>query len=149
MSSVSAAFKQPLTRSFVVTQAADNGEGETGAYYFTQATVNEWIADNSSNLTQVTPSLVIITGNFANTIDNLSDDGVFTIRRSLRDLGEQIVIGNPAESRLLVLRLVQATQSPAFTVGGEVGYIVVESNYRSANWPTPDSSRFNVNVARV
>jgi len=148
MSSVLSFLAQPVTRSFVVTQDV-RGSDESGAYYFSEATINAWAESNAEDLTKVSKGLYIITGDFSSTLGSLNPDGSFDIKRSLLDMGAQIIIGNAAESRLLVLRKVKDMQNPAFTIGGGVGYIVVESNYRSTNFPTPASSSFNVNVARA
>jgi len=148
MSSVLSFLAQPVTRSFVVTQ--DTNESEYGAYYFSEATINAWAESNAEDLTKVSKGLYIITGNFYSTLHNLSSDGSFEAKRSLLDMGSQIIIGNTIESRLVVLRKVKNIQNPEFTgIGGEVGYIVVESNYRSSSAPPPAYSRFNVNVARA
>jgi hypothetical protein len=147
MPSIGTFRAQPPTRTFAVTQAPGAEGGETGASYFTQATVDSWAAGND-NITKVSDGLYIIAGNFGNAISGLNDDGSFDIRRSLLDLGKEIIIGNAAQSRLIVLRKVQNIRFIDETGGGEVGYVVVENNYRSANWPTPDSSEFNVAVAR-
>lgn len=148
MPSIGTFRAQPVTRTFIVTQDQDNGE--YGAHYFTQANVDSWFENNSEDMTKVSEGLYIVTGNFANTISNLNDSGSFDIRRSLIDLGKEIVIGNEEESRLIVLRKVRYAGPPANGGdGGAAAYIVVESNYRSANWPTPTSSKFNVNVARA
>ena len=148
MPSVGTFRAQPVTRTFIVTQDQDNGE--YGAHYFTQANVDSWFENNSEDMTKVSEGLYIVTGNFANTISNLNDSGSFDIRRSLIDLGKEIVIGNEEESRLIVLRKVRYAGPPANGGdGGAAAYIVVESNYRSANYPTPTSSKFNVNVARA
>lgn len=64
-------------------------------------------------------------------------------------MGKEIVIGNLAQSRLLVLRKVQEAYPPANGGYGITAYVVVENNYRSANWPTPSDSTLNVNVARA
>jgi hypothetical protein len=151
MPSVGTAIAQNVTRTFTVTQAPGAGEGsaETGAHYFLQSTIDAWYADNASDMTKVSRDFYIITGSFASTIGNLDDDGTFDIRRSLIDMGKEIVIGNPIQSRLLVLRKVKESDSPANGGDGMTAYVVVESNYRSANWPTPDNSKFNVAVARV
>ena len=148
MPSIGTFRAQPVTRTFIVTQDQDNGE--YGAHYFTQANVDSWFENNSEDMTKVSEGLYIVTGNFANTISNLNDSGSFDIRRSLIDLGKEIVIGNEEESRLIVLRKVRYAGPPANGGdGGAAAYIVVESNYRSANYPTPTSSKFNVNVARA
>ncbi len=149
--SVSRGFAQPITRTFIVTQ--NNAQSsETGAYYFTQANIDSWYADNSSDVNKVSESLYIVSGNFTNIMNNIGNTETqpqFTVRRSLTDLGKEIVFGTPSNSRLIVFRKVQQSVNPDAGGDGVVGYVVVESNYRSLNWPTPEDSLFNVNVARV
>jgi hypothetical protein len=148
MPSVGTYKAQPVTRSFVVTQ--DVGNSEYGAYYFTESDVDTWYSNNSDNLTKVTSSLYVVkSGNFANIVQDLNDSGSFDRKRSLIDMGKEIVIGNTVQSRLVVLRKVQEASPPADGGDGITAYIVVENNYRSANWPTPSDSQLNVNVARV
>jgi hypothetical protein len=148
MPSIGTFRAQPVTRTFIVTQDQDNDE--YGARYFTQANIDSWYEDNTDEMTKVSEGMYIVTGNFANIISDLNNSGSFDIRRSLIDLGKEIVIGNEEESRLIVLRKVRYAGPPADGGdGGLAAYIVVESNYRSATWPTPSSSKFNVNVARA
>lgn len=148
MPSIGTFRAQPVTRTFIVTQ--DQANDEYGARYFTQANIDSWFENNTDEMTKVSEGMYIVTGNFANTISNLNDTGSFDIRRSLIDLGKEIIIGNEEESRLIVLRKVRYAGPPANGGdGGAAAYIVVESNYRSATWPTPSSSKFNVNVARA
>jgi hypothetical protein len=147
MPSIGTFRAQPLTRTFAVTRR-ETGDDEPGAAYFTQAAIDSWATDNDS-VTKVSAGLYIVSGNFGNTINNLTSADSFEIRRSLLDLGKEVIIGNAAQSRLIVLRKVQNIRFIDETGGGEVAYVVVENNYRSANWPTPDDSKFNVAVARV
>jgi hypothetical protein len=144
MSSVQSAFSQPKTRTLVVTQ--DESENERGPYVFKQQDVDNWLSNNSSELTTV-GSLVVITGNFSNVLDNLSSSGRFKNRKSLLDLGKEVIIGSPIESRLVVLRKVRAEGDE--TLGGDdgnVAYIVTE-NY--TNEGSDNSGRFAVRAARV
>ena len=147
MPSIGTFRAQPVTRTFIVTQ--DQTNDEYGAHYFTQANVDSWFENNTEYITKVSEGLYIVTGNFASTISNLNDTDSFDIRRSLIDMGKEIVIGNEIESRLIVLRKVRSSAPPAGVGDGITAYIVVESNYRSANWNTPSGSKFNVNVARA
>ncbi len=147
MPSVGSFKAQPVTRSYVVTQDTQNSE--YGAYFFNESTIDAWFNDNSDDITKVSSGLYIITGDFAGILGNLDDDGSFNVKRSLVDMGKEIIIGNPSDSRLVVLRKVKNLQNPGLTAGGNVAYIVVESNYRGFNWDTPSSSRYNVNVARA
>jgi hypothetical protein len=143
MPSIGTFKAQPLTRTFTVTQDI------SGVKYFTEDDINTWYADNSDDITKVSKGLYIVTGTFASTIDNLDDAGSFDRRRSLLDMGSEIVIGNAVNSRLIVLRKVQEAAPPADGGDGVTGYVIVESNYRSGTWPTPLNSKFNVGVARV
>lgn len=147
MPSVGSYKAQPVTRNFVVTQDTENDE--YGARYFSESNINNWYANNTNDVTKVSEGLYVVTGDFYSTLHDLSSSGTFEAKRSLFDMGKEIVIGNPINSRLLVLRKVKDIQNPAFTVGGGVGYIVVESNYRSSNAQPPSYSNFNVNVARA
>ena len=148
MPSIGTYKAQVPTRTFIVTQ--DVSEGEYGAYRFSESAINTWYANNSDNITKVSESLYIVTGTFSSIVDNLNAENTqFERRRSLRDMGKEIVIGNTVDSRLIVLRKVQEAIPPADGGDGATAFIVVESNYRSANWPTPQNSKFNVNVARV
>jgi hypothetical protein len=149
MSSVSASFKQNLTRSFVTTQDTGGG-GVNGAYVFTQNNIDSWLSGNASDLS-VVGSLITVIGDapaFYNVVNNLNYDGTYDARKTLLDLGKEIIIGCSADSRLLVLRKVRA-YGPAYQAGddGKTGYIVVENNTTDlapSNW-----GRFTVRVARV
>ncbi len=148
MSSLLSFIAQPVTRTFIVTQ--DTGNSEYGAAYFTEANINTWYEDNMDNITKISKGFYIITGTFSDVIGDLSSSGSFDRKRSLLDMGKEIIIGNKEQSRLLVLRKVQEAAPPADGGNGTVGYIVVESNYRSANWnTTPSNSILSVNVARA
>jgi hypothetical protein len=135
---------QRKTRKFVVTQE------QQGAYYFTQDEVDQWIASNASDM-HVTGNVIIITGDFGNVMDNLGpgapNTSRFDYRKTLTDLGVEYVIGNPVNSQIITLRLVQGI-APASDggLGGAVGYVVTENN--STDTPT-DVGRFTVRVARV
>lgn len=144
MSSVTRYIAQRKTRKFVVTQE------QQGAYYFTQEMVDQWLLDNASDLYE-TGKVVIITGNFADVMDNLGpgapDTPRFDYRKTLTDLGVEYVIGNTVNSQIITLRLVQGI-APASQggLGGGVGYVVTENN--STDTPT-DVGRFTVRVARI
>ena len=99
-----------MTRTFTVTQDENNSEYDP--YVFNQQTVDNWLSNNSSDLTTV-GSVVTITGDFADVINNLNNNGRFKNRKSLLDLGKEITICNSAESRLLVLRKVRAEGTAA------------------------------------
>jgi hypothetical protein len=148
MPSIGTFRAQPVTRTFIVTQDQDNDE--YGAKYFTQANIDSWYEDNTDNITKVSEGMYIVTGTFRTTIRDLNNSGSFDIRRSLIDLGKEIVIGSEEESRLIVLRKVRSAGPPAKGGdGGIAAYIIVESNYRSSGGDPPSDSQFNVNVARA
>lgn len=161
MTSVQSAFAQRLTRTFVVTQA---GPSENGAYLFPDDAVDVWYAANASKITKVSESLYVITGTASGTtfVDVVRGDNgsspelggsgalpTVTERKSLKDFGTEVVIGNGIESRLLVLRRVQ--QYSNSTDGGAsdpsyTGYVIVENNADDLGGNT---GRFTVRVARV
>ncbi len=149
MPSVGTYKAQPVTRTFVVTQ--DESNDEYGAYYFYQTDVDDWYTSNSSKLTKVGNGLYVVKNseNFSTVVRSLDNSGSFERKRSLIDMGKEIVIGNETNSRLVVLRKVQEAYPPADGGDGITAYIVVESNYRSANGATPSNSIMNVNVARA
>ena len=143
MSSLLRFTAQNLTLSFVVTQ--DSNNNETGAYYFTQANVDSWYVSNESAVTKVTDTLYIIPGTTAGTTfdevilgDGPGEElggpgGMPSIphRKTLKDMGKEIIFGNTINPRLLVLRRIQkyinstegGTLDPNDTV-----YVVVENN---------------------
>jgi hypothetical protein len=145
MSSVQTAFSQPKTRTLVVTQ--NENVDNNGAYFFSQAAIDSWISDESSDLSTV-GSVVTVTGNFYNIVNNLNSTGVFQERKSLLDLGKEYIIGNSAESRLIVLRRVRA-RGAAANAGddAQLGYVCTE-NYTTDLAPN-NWGRFTVRVARV
>jgi hypothetical protein len=144
MPSTQVFFAQPITRKYIVTQNETNGEN--GAYYFTQATVDSWLSNNSSDLSAI-GSTVIISGDFNDITDNLNSDGRYEDRKTLTDMGKEIVIGNSANSRLITLRKVQGQQGASEGgLGGLVAYICVENNTTD----TPSNrGRFTPRVARI
>jgi len=164
MSSVRREIIQNLTRTFVVTQNSANGE--QGAYFFPDNAVNVWYAANAAKITKI-GNLYIVPGTatanaFASVVNG--DDGntrlggngqgdvpLISDRKSLKDFGTEVIIGNLVEPRLLVLRRVQEYASS--TNGGRsgdpdlTGYVVTENNTEELapnNW-----GRFTVRVARV
>lgn len=161
MSSVRRGIVQNLTRTFVVTQNSSNGE--QGAYFYPDTAVDVWAAANSAKISQI-GSVYIIPGtgagsNFIDVVDGnngatrLGGGGTLdTIpdRKSLKDFGTEVVIGNLAEPRLLVLRRIQ-WYGPSENGGrsgdaGYMGYIVVENNCEDLQGNT---GRFTVRVARI
>ena len=146
MSSVFSFKAQTITRSYVVTQDAENDE--PGPQYFLQESVDSWKNDNSSNIYAVGGLIVIPSANFSNVVNDLDpDDGSFNNRKTLRDMGKEIVIGDEINSRIIVLRKLMGESSPAGgALNGTVGYVCVENN---SNKPTANRGRFTVRVARA
>jgi len=158
MTSVESRFAQNLTRSFVVVQAAN----ENGAYFFDEADIDNWYTANK-NLIQKIGSLYIIPGKTSGTTfyDVLrGENGApaelqvnlnrINQRRTLIDLGKEVIIGNSVDSRLLVLRRVQRpilSQEGNATDADYTGYVVIENNCEDLGADT--WGRFTVRVARV
>ena len=157
MTSTLSRFAQPLTRSFVVIQSAD----ENGAYFFDEADIDNWYTANK-NLIQKIGSLYIIPGKTSGTTfyDVLrGENGASELevnlnrinqRRTLVDLGKEVIIGNSVDSRLLVLRRVQRpilSQEGNATDPDYTGYVVVENNTEDLGADT--WGRFTVRVARI
>ena len=162
MSSVRRGIVQNLTRTFVVTQ--DNNNGEQGAYFFADDSIDAWVAANGSKITQI-GSVYIIPGtasgsNFVDVVEGnngavrLGDGGggvsLIPDRKSLKDFGTEVVIGNLVEPRLLVLRRIQYYASSVHGGrsgdSGYTGYIVTENNCEDLG---NNYGRFTVRVARV
>jgi hypothetical protein len=161
MSSVRRGIVQNLTRTFAVTQE------QQGAYLFADDAVDAWYAANSAKITKIGNVYVIPSTTTANAFasvvmgddDNsrLGDDGGGVSRaedrKSLKDFGTEVVIGNLVEPRLLVLRRVQEYASS--TNGGrtgdatKTGYVVTENNCSDLNGEISGQGRFTVRVARV
>ncbi len=141
--SVSRSFAQPITRNFVITQGPDS----TGVYYFTQSDIDAWYSDNTSDVNKVTPSLYIVTGNFYDTMMNLDNAGEVDGRKTLLDGGKEIIFGNTANSRLLVLRRVQFFGTAPNAGDGFEAYVVVENN--TDELAPGDWGRYTVRVARI
>ena len=159
MSSTLSSFAQPVTRKFVVTPNIDNGEN--GVYFYSQSDIDNWYAANRSVIKK-SGSVYIINGTAAGTtfVDVLIGLGGATAldhtlsrideRKTIKDMGKDVIIGTSAESRLLVLRRVQkyagseiasSPTDPAYT-----GYVVVENNAEDLQGNT---GRFTVRVARI
>lgn len=157
MSSVSRSFAQPVTRNLAVTQ------GEWGAYFYSQRDVNNWLAANSSVIT-VLGSLILIDGTSAGTTlaDVVLGNGSATEldhsndriedRKTIKDMGKELLIGTTANPRTLVLRQVQRYSASAKSPNGDGldsnnnGYVVVENNSVELQ---QNSGRFTIRVARV
>jgi len=148
MSSVLRSLAQPLTKTFVVTQSPDSGE--QGPYLFSDADINNWFSRNTDTVKKVGSLYTIQTSEFENTLDDLTQSGGnVNGRKSLIDLGKEVVIGDNAESRLVVLRRVRIYANSATGVSAErwpAGYITVENN--ASDLPS-NNGRWAVRVARV
>ena len=112
MSSVLRFIAQPKTRTFAVTQDGNN-------YLFTQSNFDTWLEANAGKIEVLSDDLFIIPGTSSGSTfeDVLTGGGDATEleytnldsiqRKTVVDLGKQIVIGNAVNSRILVFRLVQ------------------------------------------
>jgi hypothetical protein len=71
-------------------------------------------------------------------------------RKTMTDVGKEIVIGTSKEPRLLVLRkviaYVKSSQAPGSTNSNDIGYVVTENNCDDLQG---NAGRFVVKVARV
>jgi hypothetical protein len=156
MPSVGTHIAQNPSRLFAVTQ------DQVGAYYFTDADITTWYTANQSNITKV-GSVYIVPGlasgtTFADVI--LGNNGATQLggggttpdignRKTLKDMGKELIFGNKIVTRLLVLRRVQSyinsyeggTLNPNDTV-----YVVVENNCTDLQ---ANTGRFTVRVARI
>lgn len=157
MSSVGRSFAQPVTRNLAVTQ------GEWGAYFYSQRDVNDWLAANAS-VVNVMGSLVLIDGTSAGTTltDVVLGNGSATElnhsndriedRKTIKDMGKDLLIGTSANPRTLVLRQVQRYSASAKSPNGDGlnpnynGYVVVENNSSELGG---NGGRFTVRVARL
>lgn len=155
MTSVLSQFSQPVTRNFVMTN-----EGN-GAYFYSEADINTWYAANASKVQKLGSTRYLITGttsgsSFADVL--LGNGGAtelehslpnITDRKTIKDMGKEILFGDADDSRLLVLRKVQS-YSPAAEGGptdaNYTGYVVVENNAENLGG---NSGRFVVKVARI
>jgi len=155
-------FAQNPLRSFVVTQNSNDTYTGTGAYFFSQNDIDTWYAANEENITKLGKSLYIIPGTTAGSTFHDVITGAsgatqlnhtlpgINQRKTVKDLGKEIIIGNNFVTRLLVLRLVQRFTNS--TDGGslspdDTGYVVVENN--SLDVENSDSGRYTVRVARI
>ena len=153
-------FSQNPLRSFVVTQ--DSSNNENGAYFFAESDVDTWYAANKSKITKLGKTLYVILGStagstFADVVNG--DNGatkllhsltIINDRKTIKDLGKEIIIGNNIVTRLFVLRRVQryiASADGGSLNPDDTGYVVVENNcdeLASNNW-----GGFTVRVARI
>jgi hypothetical protein len=143
MPSVGSFKAQPVTRTFAITQGPDS----TGVYYFTQSRINDWYADNSSEVNKLGEGFYIVKGNFYNIMNDLNNNGSYDGRKSLIDFGKEIVFGNEVNSRLIVLRRVQFFDDSSVGGDGREGYVCVENN--TSNLAPSDWGRYTVRVART
>ncbi len=148
MSSAFSFKAQPVTRTYIVTQDAENNEN--GAYYFTQSAIDSWIAGNSE-IVAMGKLLTIPSASFKSVMSNLSNSAIFNDRKSLLDMGAEYVIGTEANSRMIVLRRVQGPNGlGSGGLDGEVAYICVENNTNFNPSGAPSNwGRYTVRVARA
>lgn len=155
MSSFGKSYAQNVLRSFVVTQE------QWGAYYFTQSDIDTWYEANELKINKIGDVYIIPGGESGSTfIDVLEgNNGAtafgrqntprITARKTIKDMGREVIIGNSIVTRLLVLRRVQKYTNS--TDGGSLNpedtvYVIVENNAEDlAN----NSGRFTVRVARI
>ena len=156
MPSVGTQFAQNVTRNYVVTQ--NENVDNNGAYYFSQKNVDVWLAANGTKIKQLGKTLLVIPGLYdgstfvdvvtgANGATGLDSDGVIQQRKTLVDMGKEIVIGNAFENRVLVLRYVKSYADIDTGAGAVFGYVPVENNVveiAPSNW-----GRWTVRVARI
>jgi hypothetical protein len=148
MPSIGSFKAQPLTKTFAITQ----GPNQVGVYYFTPQGFNTWYSANTDNITKISDSFFIVTGNFYDIVyDNDNDNrlrnsGTYDGRKSLVDFGKEIVIGNPVNSRLLVFRRVQVWADSSIGGDGREFYVLTENNTEDAG---SEYGRFTVRVARA
>lgn len=144
MPSVGSFKAQPTTRCFVITQGPDS----TGVYYFLASTIDSWYASNSADVTKLGEGLYIVPGtDFYNVMSDLSSDGSYDGRKTLIDMGKEIIFGNSVNSRLIVLRKIQFFGPVATGGDGFEAYVVVENN--TDELAPSDWGRYTVRVARI
>jgi hypothetical protein len=159
MSSLRREYNQNVLRSYVVTQDANNSE--SGAYFFAESDVDTWYAANKSKITKLGKTLYVIVGStagstFADVLRGSNgatelEHSLTTIdqRKTLKDMGKEIIIGNRTVARLFVLRRVQLyiNSADSGTLNtDDTGYVVVENNASDLQGNT---GRFTVRVARI
>ena len=155
MPSVGTTIAQPRGHSYAVTQ------GDWGAYFFNESDFDEWYADNASAITKLGSGLYIIPGTTSGTTfqEVLTGDGPgnslspgndrIEERKTLLDMGKEIIIGNSKNSRLIVFRRVQkysASTGPGSAAAGDNGYVLIENNCSDLG---DNSGRFTIRVARM
>ena len=151
-------FAQTPSTTYVVTNGSNNNNG---VYFYSQADVDTWYLANRQYIQKV-GSLYLINGTSTGSrfidvvtgsngrsqleheLNNIDD------RKTIRDMGREVIIGNNVEPRLLVLRRVQEYNSS--TTGGmsgnpaKTGFVVIENNCSDLGG---DIGRFTVRVARI
>lgn len=156
MPSIGTQLAQNPTRCFVVTQ--NENVDNNGAYYFSQANVDDWLAANGSKIQRLGKSVLVIPGMSSgstlvdvvtgqNGATALDSDGVIQQRKTLIDMGKEIVIGNGFETRALVLRYVKSYADIDTGADAVFAYVPVENNISEVapnNW-----GRWTVRVARI
>lgn len=159
MTSYTSGFAQNVTRSYVVTQ--DENNGENGAYFFKESDIDAWYTANKSKITKVGRVYIIpgtasgstfndvVRGQNGATVLDYTN-GIISDRKTVRDMGKEIIIGDGDDTRLLVLRRVQSYSNSTVGYTGDPdynGYIVVENNCENLapyNW-----GKLTVRVARI
>jgi hypothetical protein len=132
-----------------------------GAYFYSQDDINTWYAANASKIQKLGTTRYLITGTasgstFADVLRG--NNGATALehtlpnidqRKTMKDMGKEILFGDGDDARLLVLRKVQS-YSPAAEGGPTntdyTGYVVVENNAEDLGG---NVGRFVVKVARV
>ena len=148
MSSVLRFTSQNVTKSFVVTQ--DDNTGEGGAYFFAQSDIDTWYADNEANISKVGRLYTIPNAVFYSVVYSLGHSLPSILqRKTIKDMGTEVVIGNNIVSRLLVLRRVERYFPSSVGGGGtnDVGYVVVENN--CTDLAPNNQGGLTVRVARI
>ena len=149
MPSVGTVIAQRKSKKLVNTQN-EGQSGENGPYFFPQGGFDTWYANNSDDVTKVSPTLYLVKAgaDFANIAGDIPYDSNIDNRRTFTDMGKTLYLGDSTDSALIVFQLVQV---PGLTanggLSGAVGYIVVENNCKDT--PSADWGRLTPRVARA
>jgi len=149
MPSVGTVIAQRKSKKLINTQN-DVQSGEAGPYFFPQGGFDTWYANESADVTKVSPTLYIVKAgaNFAEIAGNIPYDDTIDNRRTFTDMGKTLYLGDSTDSALIVFQLVQV---PGLTanggLSGAVGYVVVENNCKDT--PGADAGRLVPRVARA
>ena len=155
-------YAQNVLRSYVVTQSDNNSE--TGAYFFAESDFDDWYSTYQQYITKLGKSVYAIVGSIVGVdtfVDIVRGTGggannlnhtlpTINYRKTLKDMGKEIIIGNRTVARLLVFRRVQlyTNSGDSGTLDPEdTGYIVVENN--CTDLAPNDRGGFSVRVARI